>query len=118
MTRQMAKRYARASKREKTRMLDECANSAGPAGTPGAPSRRWRTDRRNGRGGPETASTGKAMVQPLRLVWAALDGPAGKRLAPFMPEAVEALEREGELVLDRRCGPSSCGSPPPPSVVS
>jgi len=32
-------------------------------------------------------------------VWATLGGPAGKRLAPFMTEAVEALERHGELEL-------------------
>jgi len=36
---------------------------------------------------------------PLRVVWATLGGPAGKRLAPFMGEAVEALERHGELEL-------------------
>jgi hypothetical protein len=30
-------------------------------------------------------------------VWAALGGPAGKRLAPFMAEALGALERHGEL---------------------
>lgn len=38
--------------------------------------------------------------EPLRFVWATLNGPAGKRLAPFMVEIVEALERSGELSLD------------------
>jgi hypothetical protein len=33
----------------------------------------------------------------LKLIWAVLNGPAGKRLAPFMGEIVEALERAGEL---------------------
>jgi len=32
-------------------------------------------------------------------VWATLDGPTGKRLAPFLPEIVEAMERAGELEL-------------------
>jgi hypothetical protein len=31
------------------------------------------------------------------MIWATLNGPAGKRLAPFMAEIVEALERLGEL---------------------
>jgi len=39
------------------------------------------------------------VLGPLRFVWATLGGPAGKRLAPFMAEVVEALERHGELEL-------------------
>ena len=31
------------------------------------------------------------------MVWATLDGPTGKRLAPFMGEMVAAMERSGEL---------------------
>lgn len=37
------------------------------------------------------------MLEPLKVVWATLNGPAGKRLAPFMAEIVETLERHGEL---------------------
>jgi hypothetical protein len=101
VTRQMAKRYARVSKREKTRMLDELCELTGwtrrharralQKVVHGSAERPRRTRDR---------FYGKDVVQPLRLVWAALGGPAGKRLAPFMPEAVEALEREGELVLE------------------
>jgi hypothetical protein len=40
------------------------------------------------------------VLQPLRFIWATLGGPSGERLAPFMAEAVEALERHGELALD------------------
>lgn len=36
----------------------------------------------------------------LRKVWIVLGGPCGKRLAPFMGEIVEALERHGELTLE------------------
>ncbi len=43
---------------------------------------------------------GQEVLEPLKFVWAALGGPAGKRLAPFMREAVEALERHGELQLN------------------
>jgi hypothetical protein len=54
------------------------ANSpAGQAGTPGAPSRRWCTDRRNGRGGPKTESTARTSSRFAWCVprWTAL--PAG-----------------------------------------
>src|SRR5205807_3271952 len=43
---------------------------------------------------------GQEGLEALRLVWATLDGPAGKRLAPFMAEIVGAMERLGELSLD------------------
>jgi hypothetical protein len=38
-------------------------------------------------------------VEALRFVWATLNAPAGKRLAPSWARAVEALERHGELEL-------------------
>ncbi|MGH7364216.1 MAG: integrase catalytic domain-containing protein, partial [Candidatus Methylomirabilales bacterium] len=40
---------------------------------------------------------GEEVLRPLRKIWATLDGPTGKRLAPFLPEALEAMERHGEL---------------------
>ncbi len=36
---------------------------------------------------------------PLRKIWAVMDAPAGKPMAPFMAEMVAALERHGELEL-------------------
>src|SRR5438477_384926 len=42
---------------------------------------------------------GQEVLGPLRFVWATLGGPAGKRLAPFMQETIEALERHGEIDL-------------------
>lgn len=52
-------------------------------GTPGGGPRRY---------GPEVA-------QALRRVWEAANRPCGKRLAPFLPDLVAALERHGELAL-------------------
>ena len=40
---------------------------------------------------------GPEVITPLTVVWATLNGPSGKRLAPFMGDVVEALERHGEL---------------------
>lgn len=34
------------------------------------------------------------------MIWATLNGPAGKRLAPFLPEIVQVLERCGELQVE------------------
>ena len=36
----------------------------------------------------------------LRTVWAVMDAPAGKRMAPFLPEMVARLRAFGELDLD------------------
>jgi hypothetical protein len=103
ITKQMARRYAKASKTEKGRMLDElCALTgwsrrharraihAAPQPLPGPPRR---TRRR---------IYGEEVFGPLKFVWATLNGPSGKRLAPFMAEVVEALERHGELSLDEQ----------------
>jgi integrase-like protein len=101
VTKEMARRYAKASKRQKSGMLDElCAltgwtrrharRALGEAITPRSP-----TGARRGR----PPIYGQDVVAALRKVWATLDGPAGKRLAPFLPEVVEAMCRHGELEL-------------------
>lgn len=41
----------------------------------------------------------EAVLVPLRKVWAVLDAPAGKRLAPFLPEIVPVLRACGELEI-------------------
>ncbi len=43
---------------------------------------------------------GQDVLVALKKIWATLDGPCGKRLAPFLPMIVEAMERAGELELD------------------
>jgi hypothetical protein len=101
VAKQMARRYSSAGKGEKTRMLDElCAltgwtrrharRALAEALTPAAPKPRK----------PRARIYGPEILEPLKFVWATLNGPSGKRLAPFMADAVEALERHGELVVD------------------
>jgi hypothetical protein len=93
VTKQMARRYRGGSKTEKGRMLDELcaltgwtrrharrALAAALAGRPPSPRR------------PRPRTYGEDVLQPLRFVWATLNGPAGKRLAPFMGEIVEVLD--------------------------
>jgi hypothetical protein len=97
VTRQMARRYARASKKGKGVMLDELCELTG-----------W--TRRHARRALTAASRppvprvpaprprvyDEEVAQALRFCWALLGAPAGKRLAPFLPEIVEVLERTGE----------------------
>ena len=100
VTKQMATRYSRVSKSEKGRILDQLCALTG-----------W--TRRHARRALQEAAAAKArpapaprpriygneVLEPLAMIWATLGGPAGKRLAPFMEEIVEVLERTGELAL-------------------
>ena len=43
---------------------------------------------------------GEDVMAPLRKIWAVMDAPTGKRLAPFPGEMVAVLERAGELDLE------------------
>ena len=110
ITQEVAKRYKKASKKEKGRMLDEfCAltgyNRSYAAGVlrkgPPAKGRGKRTPLRpvgprRGRRPIYTAEVRKHLVK----VWAVLDCPCGKRLVAAMPHTLEALERFGEIRLE------------------
>lgn len=100
VTKQMAKRYAKAPKKVKSAMLDElCALT----GWTRRHARRALTGAAEGVAAssrlPRERTYGPEVIEPLTAIWATLNGPAGKRLAPFMAEAIEALERHGELEL-------------------
>lgn len=115
VTKQMAGRYAKASKKDKGKMLDELCALTG-----------W--TRRHARRAlaqaiasqrpprpPRPRIYGPEVLEPLRVIWATLNGPAGKRLAPFMPQIVEALERCGEIRIEpRRRGTAPERSRPKP----
>jgi hypothetical protein len=95
VTKQMARRYAAGNKKTKGMMLGELCSLTD-----------W--SRRHGR-----RALGAALKEPsqprvvrrrplvydqdvlhaLRKIWATLDGPCGKRLAPFLPEMVAVMER-------------------------
>jgi hypothetical protein len=109
ITKQMARRYAKASKADKTRMLDElCAitgwtrrhASRSLLGALMAPAQQPRR--------PRSRTYGEDVLEPLAFVWATLNGPSGKRLAPFMADVVCALERFGELRLDEEVRSKLC----------
>ena len=114
ITREMAKRYGRASKSERGRMLDELCALAGynrsyaarllraRARGPAPPKRQRQRPRIYT---PE-------LMAPLRKVWAVLDRPCGKRLAAVMGATIEALERHGELELSAEQRERLCGVSP------
>lgn len=102
ITREMARRYAKASKKQRGAMLDELCALTGynrsyaarllRARARGEPSRRKRC-----RGRRPTYE--RELLVPLFKVWAVLGGICGKRVAAAMAPTIDALERHGELEL-------------------
>jgi hypothetical protein len=99
LTKQVARRYHAASKTSKATILDELCAVTGwhrdharkalrsaLAPKPVAQQRKTRQP-----------VYGEDVITALRKVWAVLDAPAGKRLAPFLPEIVDRLIACGEL---------------------
>lgn len=104
VTKEMARRYVKASRKDKGAMLDELcaltgwtrrhacralAQALSPAPASQRPSR--------------PRIYGAEEAEALRFIWALLGAPAGKRLAPFLPEIVEVLERTGERAFSPGC---------------
>lgn len=105
VTKEMAQRYRNASKKTRGQMLDELCALAGWSRDHARRALREAGAQRVSR--PRALATraptyGSDVVEPLRKIWATLDGPCGKRLAPFMAEIVPVMERVGELELKGR----------------
>ena len=94
-------RYQQADRKEKGRILDELAATMGyhrkyaiqVLNHPPADRKRQRRNR------PRKYT--KQVVGRLEELWRLANGICGKRLVPLLPTLVEALERHGELELDR-----------------
>jgi hypothetical protein len=101
VTKQTARRYRSASKTDKAVILDELcaltgwhrdhARKALRAALKPKPVARHQK--------PRQPVYGQEVIAALRKVWAVLDAPSGKRLAPFLPEIVDRLIACSELVL-------------------
>jgi len=100
VTKELLTRYAKASKGERGKILDElCAltnwhrdharKALRAAANPAPPKPRR----------PRPAIYGAELLAPLVKVWATLDAPCGKRLHAVMAETVQALARHGELSI-------------------
>lgn len=113
VTAAMVRKYRKGTKAEKALVLDQLCAVTGwhrdharkalrvaMAAPPGpAPPRRTREP---------VCVYGPEVVEALRRVWAVLDGPTGKRLAPVMGALVASLRRHGELVLDDATAAALC----------
>lgn len=105
ITKKYARAYAKASKKERGRLLDEVVGVTG-----------WSRDnaRRRlaaaARPGPRPVTTRKPRgrkfsydaTKTLQRVWAFSGGQCGKYLAVSMPHLLDALERHGELALGKK----------------
>jgi len=105
ITKELAARYKRATKKEKRLILDEFVATTGynrsyaawalrNAPKPGQPAKKQKPRQSRSR------KYGAEEFGALRKVWAVLSMPCGKRLAPYMEEIVAVLERCAELELD------------------
>jgi len=95
----LRKRYFRAAKEEKGKMLDEFTQVTGLhrkaairlLNRPDAP----RGNKRHGR-----PAMYQDVLQPLIAIWEASDRLCSKRLQPFLPEMIRVLRQHGEQQLD------------------
>jgi hypothetical protein len=101
VTKQLVTRYHRATKKQKGAILDElCALTGWNRDHARKALRRAALPTTPRRVGEQPRTFGPEVLEPLRQIWAILDAPAGKRLAPFMTEILDALERHREIELE------------------
>jgi len=103
ITREMRRRYHKASKTVKASMLDELVELTGWCRNYASRALRREPKKRNG---PETRGRKKTytpeVMIPLRKVWASMDYACGKRMAAGMEDVLGALVRSGELSCESR----------------
>jgi hypothetical protein len=102
VTKQLSVRYAKAGKAGKGRMLTELCELTGWSRDHARRAlRRVHAPPPTRPRKPRTPVYGEETIEALRKVWSVFGFLCGKRLAPFMAEAIEVLERCGEITLTR-----------------
>ena len=94
----MRKRYFKADKKEKGKILDEFLKVTGYHLKSAIRVLLKMANHPNNRRG-RPASYG-SVLQPLKSIWEASDRLCSKRLQPFMPEIIQVLRRQGEIHID------------------
>ena len=116
VTKELKGRYLRGSRSDRSQVLDELCALTGwhrdharkalrTAPGPGERRPPRKTRAPVYRYGPE-------VMAALRVAWATLDGPAGKRLAPALPVLVVSLRRHGELTISDETAALLCAMSP------
>ncbi|GAA4816952.1 hypothetical protein GCM10023353_24280 [Tomitella cavernea] len=101
VTKAIATRYKRAGKTDKTAILDElCATTGWNRDHARRALREALTPRIVRPRTPRPPKYGPKVIAALVFCWAVLGMPAGKRLAPMLPELVLVLREFGELDID------------------
>lgn len=101
VTKEMAARYHKASRRDKGTILNElCALTGWNRDYARRALRRALAGERPRSRPQRPVIYGADVLTPLTKIWATMGGPCGKRLAPFMAEMVPAMERSDELAVD------------------
>lgn len=109
VTKTNARRYPAASKAEKCRILDELCATTGwhrnhARKAPSAALRPQVVRERK----PRPPVYDESVIAVLRFCWAVMGAPAGKRMAPFLPELTERLRAAGELDIDDEIAAKLC----------
>ena len=101
VVRELGKGYREKTKKERGLIVDELVRLTGYNRTYACRVLRDAAcaGRQPPRTRPRRKTYGPETLQPLRKIWATMDGISGKRLAPFLPEMVTVMERTGELHL-------------------
>ena len=92
------KRYLTSTKKEKSRLLNEFCTVTGYHRK--AAVRPLRRPKGGGNRRGRQSQYGLPVAHALKRVWEASDRLCSKRLAPFLPDMVAAMERHGELSLE------------------
>ena len=107
---EVSKRYLKASKKEKSRILDEFVSLTGYNRSYAGCVLRGCCSKKTLKQGKgktkvirkrKAKKYGKDVVSVLRSLWITSDYICGKRLAPLLKDLVSALERFGELTLSK-----------------
>ena len=101
LTATIVRRYAKVSKKEKTKILDEFVANTDYNRSYARRVLNQATKRNFRKKKPRKVVVNKKydleVLKSLTIIWVVLNYICGKRLQPFIPELIRILERDGEL---------------------
>jgi hypothetical protein len=104
VVKELAEKYRNANKRDKGRLIDQlqaltCFNRSYAARALRAEKPLLKSQSKKRPTAGRKRYYDSAVLHDLKYIWAILDFPAGKRLAPFLPEILPILEKHDEIDL-------------------